>query len=112
MPAFRGLTTMRATPFPFVRPLLRIPAPLTTTFLPLTGFPAAVTRTTTVARFPTVRDFGVAVKESQTSLFGWRVTAGAGTRVVAIARLLSVFDSGSLPTTVDRVRHQAGLSSP
>ena len=108
MPALRGFTTIRATPLPLVRALLLMPAPLTTTFLPLAGFPPAVTRTTIVDRRPTVRDFGVAVNWSQTACAGLRTT-GAGTRVVAVAWLFAVFDSGSLPTTGRRVCQNAGL---
>src|SRR4029450_10093974 len=66
---------------------------------PLAGLPADVTRTTTAARLPTRRTPAATVKRSQRRTFV-ALRTGAGTRVVAVAWLLPVLDSGSLPTTV------------
>src|SRR5215217_893105 len=100
IPGRRAVTTIRAIPRAFVRPVFVTPPALTTTVRPLAGLPADVTRTTTVERLPTRSVPGLAVNRSHTSTFFTVRTTGLGTSVVAVAWLFAVLDSGCLPTTV------------
>src|SRR5215208_5472016 len=84
IPGRRAVTTMRAIPRAFVRPVFVTPPPVTTTVRPLAGLPADVTRTTTVERLPTRSVPGLAVNRSHTSTFFTVRTTGLGTSVVAV----------------------------
>src|SRR4029450_10867118 len=110
MPGRSGVTVMRATPPAFVRPLFAKPGPRTSTLAPFTALPRFRTIAAIVERSPTDSVFGPTVSVEQTAGagfgFGWGFgfgvggVSGVGTNVVAVARLLATFDSGSLPTTV------------
>src|SRR5262245_16839846 len=108
MPGRSGITVMRATPLRFVLPLLAMPGPRTSTVAPFTALPRFRTIAAIAERLPTESVFGPTVSVEQTAGagFGWGFgfgvggVSGVGTNVVAVARLLAVFGSGSRPTTV------------